>query len=110
MICDYDADGKGSIGFEDFLHLMTHTVDENDTKEDIRKVFALYDDDKTGYVSIQNLRRVAHDIQADISENDLLGMFEKADKDKDGYVSAYEFYSIITRGVKWGYKFQEWSS
>lgn len=79
---------------------MTHTVDENDTKEDIRKVFALYDDDKTGYVSIQNLRRVAHDIQADISENDLLGMFEKADKDKDGYVSAYEFYSIITRGVK----------
>ncbi len=51
---------------------MTHTVDENDTKEDIRKVFALYDDDKTGYVNIQNLRRVAHDIQADISEKQLI--------------------------------------
>lgn len=26
IICDYDADGKGSIGFEDFLHLMTYSV------------------------------------------------------------------------------------
>lgn len=26
LICDFDADGSGNIGFEDFLHLMSHRV------------------------------------------------------------------------------------
>lgn len=68
LICDYDADGKGSIGFEDFLHLMTHSVTGSDSKETIRKVFTLYDEDKTGYISIVNLRRLAKDINEEITE------------------------------------------
>ena len=30
----------------------------SDTKEDIQKIFELFDDDKTGYISLQNLKRV----------------------------------------------------
>lgn len=41
---------------------MTHTVIENDSKDIIKKVFALYDEDKTGFISIKNLRRTADDI------------------------------------------------
>jgi centrin-3 len=41
---------------------MSHTVTDRDPKNDIRRVFSLYDDDKTGYISIKNLRRVAQDI------------------------------------------------
>lgn len=67
LICDYEADGKGSIGFEDFLHLLTHTVTEKDSRSDLRKVFSLYDDDKTGFISIKNLRRVARDVGEDIT-------------------------------------------
>lgn len=68
LICDYDADGKGNIGFNDFVHLMTHKVTSQDSKETLKKVFALYDDDKTGYISIKNLRRIAKDIGEDIPE------------------------------------------
>jgi hypothetical protein len=32
LICSYEADGCGSIGFADFLHLMTHRVTQRDTK------------------------------------------------------------------------------
>lgn len=67
IICDYEADGSGNIGFQDFLHLMTHRVTESDTRADINRVFALYDDEKTGYISIKNLRRLAKDIGEQIS-------------------------------------------
>jgi Ca2+-binding EF-hand superfamily protein len=60
-------------------------------------VFALYDEDKTGYVSIRNLRKVAQDVGEDISEEHLQLMLTKADSDKDGYVSASEFYAVIAR-------------
>lgn len=46
---------------------MTHTVSSSDQRGTIEKVFALYDDEKTGYLSIKNLRRVAQDLGEDIT-------------------------------------------
>lgn len=59
MISDLDADGSGQIDFEEFLELMTARVSDKDTRENIRKIFNLFDDEKTGFISIKNLRRVA---------------------------------------------------
>ena len=44
MISDLDADGSGQIDFEEFLHLMTARVSDKDTRENIRKIFNLFDD------------------------------------------------------------------
>ena len=59
MIADLDADGSGQIDFDEFLELMTARVSDKDTRENIRKIFNLFDDEKTGFISIKNLRRVA---------------------------------------------------
>ncbi len=59
MISDLDADGSGQIDFQEFLELMTARISDKDSREDIEKVFKLFDDEKTGYISIKNLRRVA---------------------------------------------------
>ena len=59
MISDLDADGSGLIDFQEFLELMTARISDKDSREDIEKVFKLFDDEKTGYISIKNLRRVA---------------------------------------------------
>ena len=44
MIADLDSDGSGQIDFEEFLELMTARVSDKDTRENIRKIFNLYDD------------------------------------------------------------------
>merc|ERR1712028_289623 len=77
----FDADNSGAIdvrelkaamralGFEvkkeelkkmiSDIEMMTGKMGEKDTREDIEKVFKLFDDDNTGKISLRNLRRVA---------------------------------------------------
>lgn len=78
MIKDIDVDGSGEIDFDEFLQLMTSRLAGSDTREDIDKIFQLFDDDKTGYISLQNLRRVAHELGEQMNDGELLEMIERA--------------------------------
>jgi len=99
MISDIDKNGTGDIDFEEFLDLMTVKLGDSDRPEDVQKVFDLFDDDKTGFISIQNLKRVAKDLGENMSDAELLEMIERADSDRDGQISFDDFYSIMTKKV-----------
>lgn len=66
MITDLDEDGSGAIDFIEFLHLMTAKTSDSDTRANVHKTFNLYDDGKTGFISMENLRRVAADLAEDV--------------------------------------------
>jgi Ca2+-binding EF-hand superfamily protein len=68
MLADLDADGSGSIDFGEWVDLMTKKVSEKDTRKNVSKVFSLYDDERTGFISIKNLRRVSQELGENISE------------------------------------------
>lgn len=68
MISDLDEDGNKQIDFEEWVHLMTYRVTPTSSREDLRKVFPLYDDEKTDHISVKNLRRVALDLNENITE------------------------------------------
>ena len=52
MITDLDKNKSGNIDFEEFLDMMTARMSDKDTREDIEKVFRLFDDDCTGNITI----------------------------------------------------------
>ena len=100
MIADMDTDGSGTIDFGEWLVLMTKRVNDKDSKANISKIFALYDDERTGFISIKNLRRVAQELSENVSEEELQELITRADTDCDGLVSEEEFYTILTRAIK----------
>jgi Ca2+-binding EF-hand superfamily protein len=97
MISDLDADGSGAIDFKEFLDMMTARMSDKDTREDIAKVFKLFDEDKTGTISIKNLRKVARELGETMDDAELQEMIERADSDADGLVSFEDFYNIMTK-------------
>ncbi|KAL3802344.1 hypothetical protein HJC23_007169 [Cyclotella cryptica] len=99
MIKDIDKDGTGEVDFDEFLDLMTSRLVGSDSKEDIQKIFELFDDDKTGYISLQNLKRVANELGEPMNEAELLEMIERADTDQDGQISPDEFFKIMTQNT-----------
>lgn len=57
----------------------------------------MFDDEKTGYVSLKNLRRVAKELGETMDDSELQEMVERADTDGDGLVSFDDFYNIMTK-------------
>ena len=76
---------------------MTARMSDKDTREDINKVFRLFDEDNTGFITIKNLRRVAKELGENISEEELQEMIERADSNGDQQVTADDFYNIMTK-------------
>merc|ERR1712238_575254 len=88
MVADVDGDGNGTIEFAEFLEMMTGKMGEKDSREDIEKVFKLFDDDNTNKISFRNLARVAEELQE---------MINQADRDGDGEINLDEFYRIMKK-------------
>merc|ERR1712179_762585 len=68
MVSDIDGDGNGTIEFAEFLEMMTGKMGEKDSREDIEKVFKLFDDDNTNKISFRNLARVAEELGENIDD------------------------------------------
>jgi len=87
MISDVDDDGSGTIGYEEFLKMMTHKILNRDPKDEILKAFRLFDDDETEKISFKNLKRVAKELGERMTDEELQEMIDEADRDGDGEVN-----------------------
>ncbi len=97
MIAELDKDGSGLIEFDEFFKMMTTRPSTNESREEIHKVFVTFDNQKTGFIALKDLRRVAKDLGELTDDNMLQEMIERADFDQDGLVSEEEFYALLTK-------------
>jgi len=97
MIAELDREVSGAIDFEDFLDAITSKLGDKESREGIAKIFALFDDDKSGTVTLKNLKRVAKELGETMSEEELREMIERADSMGNGEISVEDFYTIMTK-------------
>ena len=76
---------------------MTTKMADKDVKEEIQKAFKLFDDDSTGKITFENLKRVAETLGENLSDEELREMIEEADCDGDDMVSEQEFLNIMKK-------------
>ncbi len=62
-----------------------------------RKAFNFFDEDKSGKISLKNLKRVAREIGEPLTDDYLREMLEDADRDGDGEINQAEFMRIMRR-------------
>merc|ERR1712182_92392 len=97
MISDVDDDGSGTIGYPEFLAMMTHKILNKDPKDEILKAFRLFDDDETGKISFKNLKRVCKDLGERLTDAEIQEMITEADRDGDGEINEEEFLRIMKK-------------
>ena len=68
---------------------------ERNPDDEIKKAFALFDDDQTGTISVRNLRRVARELGEQLGDEELQAMIDEFDKNGDGTIDLDEFMSIM---------------
>jgi centrin-3 len=90
-----DPDNTGSIKFAAFQEVVGEKMAQRDPLDEIRKAFALFDDDKTGKISLKNLRRVARELGESMTDDELQAMIDEFDTDHDGQISEQEFITIM---------------
>lgn len=95
MIAERDKNNSNSIDFEEFLDMMTSKMNERESKEDLSKVFRLFDDNNTGTITVGDLKKIAYDLQEDASEEELAQMVEIADSNGDGAVTMEDFFRLF---------------
>merc|ERR1711906_1108 len=109
----FDTDGSGTIDAkelkvamralgldakkDEFRNMMTARMGDRDSREEIIKVFRLFDDDETGKISFKNLKRVAQELGENMTDEELQEMIDEADRDGDGEVNEDEFFRIMKR-------------
>ena len=65
--------------FEEFLDMMTARISDRNTKDDLKRVFNLFDDDRSGEIKVHHLKRVARELGEEISEEELKEIVQRAD-------------------------------
>merc|ERR1712023_312791 len=84
MITEADDDGGGTIGFEEYLKMMTDKILNKDPKHEATKAFKLFDKDSTGKLTFKNLRLVAKELGEKMTDEQIKEMLDHADKEGKG--------------------------
>ena len=77
--------------------MMTARISDRNTRDDIERVFKLFDSNRNGYISLEDMKRVAKELGEDISEKELAEIISRADLNGDSKLDIEDFYNVMTK-------------
>eukprot|EP00455_Lapot_gusevi_P041215 TRINITY_DN4754_c0_g1_i1.p1 TRINITY_DN4754_c0_g1~~TRINITY_DN4754_c0_g1_i1.p1 ORF type:complete len:152 (-),score=70.63 TRINITY_DN4754_c0_g1_i1:97-552(-) len=95
MVRGVDADGSGTISFEEFTVMMRGKMGEETSQDEFRQAFATFDKDGNGYITSSELQQVMESIGDPISEEQANQMIREADADGDNRINYEEFLRLM---------------
>ncbi|KAK4686031.1 centrin-3, partial [Tremellales sp. Uapishka_1] len=98
VLRENDRTQEGLMEWKDFERIMSERILARDPATDLKRAFALFDDDHTGKISLKNLKRVARELGENLGEEELQAMIEEFDLDQDGEINENEFMAIMMDG------------
>ncbi|KAE9402549.1 hypothetical protein BT96DRAFT_964719 [Gymnopus androsaceus JB14] len=87
MINEVDADGNGTIDFNEFLDMMAKKFQSADSEEEIRQAFQVFDKDGNGSISAAELKHVMESLGEKLTDKEVEAMISEADLDGDNQIN-----------------------
>lgn len=95
-----DIDKDGYIDYGEFVAIAVH-LKKIDNDEHLHKAFIFFDQNKSGYIEIEELRNALADELGDNGEEVIDAIIRDVDTDKDGRISYDEFAAMMKAGTDW---------
>ena len=88
-----------ALTFEEFLRIVAPIMPKRDSKEEIFKVFQLFDEDKSGKISFKNLKKIAAETGENLSDEEIKEMINEADRSahSEGLIDFEDFYRVMKK-------------
>ncbi|CAH1439420.1 unnamed protein product [Lactuca virosa] len=99
MIKEVDRDGDGFINLQEFIELNTKDVDPTEVLENLKDAFSVFDIDKNGLITAEELRDVLVSLGEECTIADSQKMIAGADRDGDGMINFDEFKVMMKMGT-----------
>lgn len=95
MVKEVDMDNDGFICFNEFALMMSTKVKVTDIEEATRKAFKIFDVDKDGFISSEELLSVMLSLGEEVTKQEVKEMISVADLDDDGLISFDDFRTLM---------------
>ncbi|XP_053990768.1 uncharacterized protein LOC128882933 [Hylaeus volcanicus] len=95
IMAEAGKDISETISFEEFCSMMVGRMPDKSSKQEIHKLFRLFDEDGTGKIYFRNLKKIAHEVGENLTDDEIQEMIDEADRDGDGAVSFEEFFRVM---------------
>ena len=86
-----------ALQFDEFVKIVGPRMKDKNSKEEIHKVFQLFDEDNTGRISFKNLKKIAADVGESLNDDELHEMIGEADRTGDGLITFEDFYRVMKK-------------
>ncbi|KAI3825147.1 hypothetical protein L1987_06623 [Smallanthus sonchifolius] len=100
MIKEVDADGDGFIDLPEFIELNTKDIDSSEVLENLKDAFSVFDIDKNGLISAEELQKVLGRLEEDCTIAECRKMIAGVDVNGDGMISFDEFKVMMMSGTR----------
>jgi Ca2+-binding EF-hand superfamily protein len=97
MLSDADRDKSGALDFGEFLDMMSARNSDKEGSYDVEQIFNLFDEDRNGYITVENLRRVIRELGETMTEEEISEIIASADSDNDGRITLEDFTHIMNK-------------
>jgi Ca2+-binding EF-hand superfamily protein len=84
-----------NLTLDDFIRLLTEP-DPNDKRDEIQKVFDMFDVDNKGFIDQEDIRKIAIELGETMADEELEEMIQRA-ASNDGKVTMEDFTEVMTK-------------
>lgn len=95
MICQLEKYGR-NISFDEFLEEISKQLGNREDREGIDKIFDLFDEEKKGVISVNNMRKVAKELGENLSAEEISEMVQRAASNGQE-ITREDFYKIMIK-------------